>query len=387
MNSSLVGILREAAEHGEIEGVYGTLFGVQGLLDEALVDLGREDPAIIQRLSHTPAAALGSCRYRLGVEDSERTLEVLKAHNVRYFFYIGGNDSAEAAHRIARLAQERGYELYVISLPKTIDNDLVETDHCLGYGSVARFVAMVTMDAGRDTEAMRLLEPIKIIEVMGRDAGWVAAAAALAKKREEDAPHLIFSPERPLILGQFLEEVQRVYRQFGYVVAVMAEMVKKEDGTLLVVPDEGPEKDPFGHPRPSSPARFLCQLIRSELGLRPRFDKPGTIQRTAMAYASSTDLEEACLAGRMAVKYALQGKSDCMVTLVREPGDSYRCSIGLAPLAKVANALKTLPDEYITPEGNFVTEAFLEYARPLIGGPLPTYPRLRQVPVERRLFF
>jgi 6-phosphofructokinase 1 len=385
MNSSLVGILHEAAEHNEIEGVYGALFGIQGLLDEALIDLGREDPATIQGLSHTPAAALGSCRYKLRTKDCERALEVLKAHNVRYFFYIGGNDSAETAHRIAQLAQDQGYELYVLSLPKTIDNDLMETDHCLGYGSVARFVAMATMDASRDTEAMRLLEPIKIIEVMGRDAGWIAAAAALAKRSEEDAPHLICTPERPLIPDRFLEEVQRVYRQFGYVVAVMSEMVRKEDGTLLAVPDEGPEKDPFGHPRPSSPARFLCQLIRSELGLRPRFDKPGTIQRTAMAYVSSTDLEEAHLAGRMAVRYALQGKSDCMVTLVREPGDSYRCSTGLAPLAKVANAVKTLPDEYINPEGNFVTEAFLKYARPLIGDPLPIYPRLQKVPVERGL--
>jgi 6-phosphofructokinase len=385
MNSSLVGILREAAEHDEIEGVYGALFGIQGLLDEALIDLEREDPATIQGLSHVPAAALGSCRYRLGPEDCEHALEVLKAHNVRYFFYIGGNDSAETAHRIAQLARERGYELYAISLPKTIDNDLVETDHCLGYGSVARFVAMATMDASRDTEAMRLLEPIKIIEVMGRDAGWIAAAGALAKRSEEDAPHLIYIPERPLIIERFLEDVQRVYRQFGYVVAVMSEMVRQEDGTLLVVPDEDAEKDPFGHPRPSSPARFLCQLIRSELGLRPRFDKPGTIQRTAMAYASSIDLEEADMAGRMAVRYALQGESDCMVTLVREPGDGYRCCTGLAPLARVANAVKTLPDEYINPEGNFVTEAFLEYAWPLIGEPLPTYPRLQKVPVERRL--
>ena len=385
MNSSLVGILREAAEHDEIEGVYGALSGIQGLLDEALIDLEREDPATIQGLSHVPAAALGSCRYRLGPEDCEHALEVLKAHNVRYFFYIGGNDSAETAHRIAQLARERGYELYAISLPKTIDNDLVETDHCLGYGSVARFVAMATMDASRDTEAMRLLEPIKIIEVMGRDAGWIAAAGALAKRSEEDAPHLIYIPERPLILERFLEDVQRVYRQFGYVVAVMSEMVREEDGTLLVVPDEDAEKDPFGHPRPSSPARFLCQLIRSELGLRPRFDKPGTIQRTAMAYASSTDLEEAYLAGRMAVRYALQDESDCMVALIREPGDNYRCSTGLAPLATVANAVKMLPDEYINREGNFVTEAFLEYARPLIGEPLPTYPRLQKVPVERRL--
>ncbi len=241
------------------------------------------------------------------------------------------------------------------------------------------------MDASRDTEAMRLIEPIKIIEVMGRDAGWIAAAAALAKRNEEDAPHLIYTPERPVILERFLEEVQRVYRQFGYVVAVMSEMVRKEDGTLLVVPDEGVEKDPFGHPRPSNPARFLCQLITSELGVRARFDKPGTIQRTAMAYASSTDLEEADLAGRMAVRYALQGESDCMVTLVRGPGDRYRCSTGLVSLTKVANALKTLPDEYINTKGNFVTEAFLEYARPLIGGPLPTYARLQKVPVQRRL--
>ena len=252
MNSSLVGILREAAEHDEIEGVYGVLFGIQGLLDEALIDLEREDPVTMQGLSHTPAAALGSCRYRLGAEDGERALEILKTHNVRYFFYIGGNDSAETAHHMAQLAQERGYELYVITLPKTIDNDLVETDHCLGYGSVARFVAMATMDASRDTEAMRLLEPIKIIDVMGRDAGWIAAAGALAKRSEEEAPHLIYIPERPLILERFLEDVQRVYRQFGYVVAVMSEMVRKEDGTLLVVPDEDAEKDPFDHPRPSN---------------------------------------------------------------------------------------------------------------------------------------
>jgi len=325
----------------------------------------------------TPSAALGSCRYKLQEGELERIVYLLKQHDVRYFLYIGGNDSADTSHKIAVAAAEMGYDLRVMSVPKTIDNDLPITDHCPGYGSIARFVAQSTIDAGLDTEAMRHYDPVKIIEVMGRNAGWVAAASALGKKDFLDAPHLIYVPERPFDVARFLEDVETVHQEVGYVVVVLSETVRDEAGRVV-----GSEKpyfvDPFGHGYFESPAAYLCRVVARELGLRARFDKPGTIQRMSMALASPVDLEEAYQAGTMAVRYATEGRTDQMVVLVREPGEPYRCTTDSAPLAEIANTEKRLPPEYLSEEGNFVTSAFIQYATPLIGGPLLEYVRLEK---------
>ncbi len=375
INSSLAGIVQGAARCPEIKAIYGMRFGIQGALAGQFVDLGKLDPAVIEALRFTPACALGTCRYKLQPEDAARMVALCRERAVRYFFYIGGNDSADTSHRIALAAAAIGYELRVVGVPKTIDNDLPATDHSPGYGSIARFVALATADAGRDTEASRLIDPIKIIEVMGRNAGWVAAASALGKHDEEDAPHLIYIPERPLSVERFLADVQRVYDRLGYAVIVVPETIRDEHGRPLA--EEGAEeRDAFGHRRLAGAANRLANLIQDRLGVRARWDKPGTIQRALMAAASTVDLAEAYLVGRKAVEFAVAGQHDVMVTLVREPGPVYRCHAETAPLAAIANQEKKLPPEFLNAEGNHVTEAFLEYARPLIGEPLPRYPRI-----------
>jgi ATP-dependent phosphofructokinase / diphosphate-dependent phosphofructokinase len=380
INASLVGVIEEARRHSDIEGVLGAQHGVEGLLRGEIVDLGAESDEILHRLRRTPSSALGSCRYKLQEGDLERIVHILRENDVRYFLYIGGNDSADSSHKISNAAAEMGYDLRVMAVPKTIDNDLPITDHCPGYGSIARFVAQSTQDAGLDTEAMRRYDPVKIIEVMGRDAGWVAAASALGKQSPTDAPHLVYVPERTFDLTRFLEDVQRLHREVGYVVAVMSETVRDSKGQVV-----GSEKpyfvDPFGHGYYESPAAYLCREVAKELGLRARFDKPGTIQRMSMALASAADLEEAYLVGSRAVRYALQGRTDQMVILVRVPGPLYRCTTDSVPLDQIANVVKPLPPEFISPEGNFVTPAFVEYALPLIGGPLLQYARLGKRPV------
>ncbi|HEX2986794.1 MAG TPA: 6-phosphofructokinase [Chloroflexota bacterium] len=380
INASLVGVIEEASRHSDIEGVLGTLHGVEGVLRGELVDLASESEETLRRLRRTPSSALGSCRYKLHEGDLERIVHTLRENDVRYFLYIGGNDSADSSHKIANAAAEIGYDLRVMAVPKTIDNDLPITDHCPGYGSIARFVAQSTQDAGLDTEAMKRYDPVKIIEVMGRDAGWVAAASALGKSSLQDAPHLVYLPERTFDVQRVLEDVKRVHHEVGYVVVVLSETVRDAKGQVV-----GSEKpyfvDPFGHGYYESPAAYLCRVVARELGLRARFDKPGTIQRMSMALASPTDLEEAYLVGSQAVRYALQGRTDQMVILVRVPGTHYRCTTDSVPLEQIANVVKPLPPEFISPEGNFVTPAFMDYALPLIGGPLLQYARLAKRPI------
>ncbi|HEX9016616.1 MAG TPA: 6-phosphofructokinase, partial [Chloroflexota bacterium] len=339
INSSLAGVIQEALSHDEITGVLGTLHGVEGLLQGKVIDLSQESRETLDLLRYTPSAALGSCRYKLGEGDLDRIVAILRGLDVRYFVYIGGNDSADTSHRIAAAALDAGYELRVMGVPKTIDNDLPITDHCPGYGSIARFLAQSTIDAGMDTEAMRQYDPVKIIETMGRNAGWVAASTALGKRSDYDAPHLVYLPESPLDTESFLEDVRRVHREIGYVVVAMSETVRGENG--MVVGNQKPYfVDPFGHGYYESPAAFLSRLVTTELGLRARFDKPGTIQRMSMELASSTDLEEAYLAGQMAVAYAVEGRTDHMVILVRQDGAGYLCSTDSVPLSMVANMEK-----------------------------------------------
>lgn len=385
INASLSGALREAQRRSEIDGIYGSLNGILGVIDEDMVDLDRERPEVIDAMARTPAAILGSCRYKLTPDDYERILAVFRAHNVRFFFYIGGNDSMDTAHNLARFADAKHYDLSVMGIPKTIDNDLAFTDHCPGYGSAARFTALSIRDAGRDTEAIGNVDNVKVVEIMGRNAGWLTASAALARENVDDAPHLIYVPERSLNLGSFLEDVQRTYDRLGYAVIAAGETLRDEDGHILAHTISS-DVDSFGHPQRGGVAGFLCQLVRERLGLKARFDKAGTIQRSFMAAASPVDVREAMLVGEAAVRDAATGVTDRMVTLERLSDDPYECESGLVELARVANAERHLPDEYMAPVGNDVTDAFIAYARPLLGGPLPPYARLARHLVPRLVF-
>ncbi len=379
INNSVCGIVQEAKRQG-VGGIYGAINGILGVLRDDLIDLGKEDPFTIEGLRKTPSSALGSCRYKVQEEDYGRIIEIFEKHNIRFFFYIGGNDSMDTAHKIEGLARKEDFDLTVIGVPKTVDNDLVKTDHCPGYGSVARFNAIATRDAGRDTDAIYTSDPIKIIETMGRNTGWITASTALAKEDENDAPHLIYLPETPFIAEDFLEDVLTVYKKLGKVVITVCEGLKNESGEHLMASRGEIDTDGFKHAQLGGVADYLCRLISRELKIKARFDKPGTIQRTSMVCASKTDIEEAYMVGRDAVKYAMEGKSGYMVSLIREK--EYRCKTGLVRLELIANRVKRVPENFIKEEGNFVTQEFIRYAKPLIGGPLPEYVRLGRFPVN-----
>ena len=380
INSSLAGVIQEALAHSEIEHVYGMLGAVKGLLDGRLVDLGRETPSVVEGLRRTPSSALGSGRHKLGPNDYDRLAAVLRAHDIRFFFYIGGNDSADTTMQVSRLAAEIGHEMAVIGVPKTVDNDLVETDHCPGYGSAARYAALSMMEAGLDSEAIASY-PVKIVEVMGRHAGWLAAAGALARREERDAPHLVYVPERPIDLDRLCEDVTALVRRQGHVVISLAEGARGPDGKYLSDVSAA-QLDAFGHRQMAGAGDVLAALIEARIGIRARCDRPGTLQRASMALASRTDLAEAYEVGRAAVHAATDGLSGYMVTLVRESNSPYVCTTGLARVEDIANREKHLPAEYVNEAGNYPTEAFLEYARPLIGDQLPEFVRLAKIPVQ-----
>jgi len=377
INSSLVGVIEEARRSQRFDAVWGMRRGAEGALEGEFVDLTSLDPNTLTALAATPGAALGSSRHRMTDGDAERVLDLCRRNDIRAVLYIGGNDSADTVHRLATTAAARGQELRSIAVPKTIDNDLPVTDHCPGYGSIARYVASATMDSAKDTESMPTMYPVKIIEVMGRDAGWVAAASALGKRTAQDAPHLVYVPERPLSSEQFVRDVQRVYGEVGHVVAVVTETMRDERGEPFADPRSSAGTDAFGHPLLRGTADTMVRLVQDELGLRARYDKPGGLQRMAMWCASSVDLAEAAECGRAAVRLALDGVTDRMVTLVRDGDEPYRWSTSSAPLALIANRQKLLPDEFLTGDGRGVTDAFRRYAMPLLGpDPLPEYVRL-----------
>ena len=375
INASLVGVITAALAADSVSKVWGTYHGVQGALGGEFIDLSTLDAHTLDNLRHTPSAALGSCRYRLSPQEVDQLVTLFAHHDVGYFIYIGGNDSADTALRLSRAAAARDLDLVVTCVPKTIDNDLPGMDHCPGYGSAARFLAQATADAGRDTEAMRLWDPIKVVEVMGRNAGWLAAATSLAAEGDASkAPHLIYLPERPFIAERFLADVEQVYHAVGHVVIVVAETVHDADGQPVGRPRAMP--DAFGHPQLAGTAATLCDLIGDKLGMKARFDKPGTIQRMSIVNASPVDVAEAEIAGQEAVRLAVAGQSGYMVALNRAEGENYSLALSRVPLQEVANAQRTLPDAYINAASNGVTAAFRDYVRPLIGGPLLPYVRL-----------
>ncbi len=385
INSSICGAIEEARKHKEIVAMYGSIHGILGVLHENMIDLNRESPRTISLLRRTPSSSLGSSRYKLKEEDYDRILKVLAAHDIRYFFIAGGNDSMDTANRVFKMAREKGYELSVMGLPKTVDNDLPITDHCPGYGSVARWLALSVRDAGLDTEAIYTSDTIKVVETMGRNAGWITAATALARQQPNDAPHIILLPEIPFNRDKFLSDVERVYRKLGYALITCCEGLRDENGDYLTASQRSLDTDRFGHRQLGGVGETLCGIIAEGLKIKARADKPGTIQRVSALLASPVDVEEAYATGAQAVKHAVEGKSGWMVTLEREPGAEYACKTGIVSLEEVANREKKVPREFINAEGTGVTGAFLEYVTPLIGGPLPEYARLGKHFVKKRL--
>ena len=369
INASACGVIQEAMKHKEITGVYAAYNGILGVLNERIFDLGREERAAVEGLKVSPASALGSCRYKVKkAEDFEKILAVFKKYNIRYFFYIGGNDSQDTADKVNNLASDQGYELRCVGVPKTIDNDLACTDHCPGYGSVIKYLATMTMEAGRDTEALYTADTVNVIEAMGRNAGWIAAGTALAKRDEEDAPHIILLPEAPFDAQRFKDKVDNLLSTMGRAVIVVSEGTKNADGTYIAEQKGDFAKDAFGHTQLGGAANYIKELVEREVKVKARFAIPSTIQRNGIHFASLTDSKEAYLAGQRAVELAVQGVSGKMVTLERVSNDPYLCRTGEAKLADVANGEKFLPLEWISDDGFFVTEEFIKYARPLILG-------------------
>ena len=373
INSSACGVIQQALKSDLITGVYGAYNGILGVLQEEIFDIGAESAGTIELMKTTPSAAIGSCRYKLKKleedrTDFERVLEVFKAHNIRYFFYAGGNDSMDTAAKIKKLSEELGYEMIVMGVPKTIDNDLACTDHCPGYGSVGKFIAASAMEAGRDTESLWTFDTCAVMETMGRNAGWIAAAAALARRSPEDAPHLIYVPEARFTREQFVEDVKRVHSEFGRCFIVASEGMAWEDGTYVAEDKSALAKDSFGHAQLGGVAQVLKKIIEDELGLKTRWMMQGLTQRNAMHFASLTDRDEAYMSGAEAVRQALSGTSGKMVSLERVSNSPYRCETGLAQLEDVANGEKKLPREWLNEAGNMPNEKFIEFARPLIEG-------------------
>ena len=399
INASACGVIQTALAADEITGVYGGLNGILGVLREELYDLGKEDPAEIDRLRRTPSAALGSCRHKLkdldsSREDYERILEVFRAHDIRYFFYIGGNDSMDTAAKLGRLARQEDYEMIAVGVPKTIDNDLACTDHCPGFGSVAKFNATSVMEAGRDTEALYTHDTTTVHEVMGRNAGWIAAATGLARRDDEDAPHIVLLPEVPFDKDRFVAKVQDCLGKYNRCFVACGEGVQDAEGTYLGEAGGQFAKDAFGHTQLGGAANAVRAIIEQDVGVKCRTNRAGTAQRNAMHFASRTDVEEAYRVGQAAVEAALAGTNGKMVTLERTgDGDRYAVTTGLADLEEVANGEKLVPREFIAADGFGVTEAFRAYATPLLRGEaeievapdgLPRYARLAKHRVEKK---
>ena len=394
INASVAGVVSEALNHECIEEIYGGMNGVLGILKEELIDLAEESQQNIRGLRYTPASALGTCRFKLKRDQEyERIIEVFEAHNIRYFFYCGGNDSQDTADKISKLAQKKGYELRVIGVPKTIDNDLVTTDHCPGYGSVVKYLCSVVRESALDHEAMGQHDLVSIIEVMGRNAGWIAAGTTLAKSKDNpnDAPHLIYLPELPFSKDKFIEDVQNVLKKNRYCMVVVGEGLVDKDGNYVANSASG--QDAFGHQQLGGVGDFLARFVEQNLAVKARSCKLGIGQRAAAHCSSQTDNDEAFMAGQAAVRAALDGETDKMVILVRGEGDTYSCETGLAPLSEIANGVKEIPHDWISEDGVSMTAKFIKYAQPLISGEVqvpfengvPAYVRLSKKRVRKVL--
>ncbi len=360
INSSLLGAVREAKRHPEaIETIYGARYGAEGILAGDLIDLGAVPTEQLDLLARTPASAIGSCRRKLTDADYPDVLECFKKFNIRYFFYNGGNDSMDTCNKVYELAKAAGYELRVIGIPKTIDNDLAVTDHCPGFGSAAKYAAASALELAQDVAALPI--HVVVMEMMGRNAGWITAASALFTGLMP-CEHLVYLPETDFDKDEFLAAVKEKWAKGRGLLVTVSEGIHYAGG--VPVADSG-IVDGFGHKVPGGAAQTLSDMIMNELGLKSRSEKPGLLGRTSVALMSGTDRDEAELAGATAVKSAVEGESGWMVGFKTEREPEYRSETILIPLAEVANAEKTFPLEWITPGG--VTDEFRSYCLPLIG--------------------
>ncbi|HKX61078.1 MAG TPA: 6-phosphofructokinase [Verrucomicrobiae bacterium] len=400
INASVAGVIQEAGRHEMIEEIYGGLNGIWGILREDLIDLNDEKAKAIEGLKYTPAAALGTCRYKLdfkkkpehAAKDMARLFEVFQAHNIRYFFYVGGNDSQDTAHKIHEESIKRGYEMRVIGVPKTIDNDLPHTDHCPGYGSVIKYAATTVMEIAADVSSMATeAGSCCIVEVMGRHAGWIAGGTVLAKRSAADAPHIILLPEVLFDEAAFLKKVQDVIAAHRSCTVVVGEGLKNLQGEEVAA--DKTRLDAFGHPVLAGVGEVIQELVSARLNLKARTVKLGYAQRAASHFASQTDAQEAAACGEAAVRAAVDGKSGYMVKIVRIQNSPYKWTIDLQALGDIANVEHNVPREWITEDGFLPNEKFIEYSRPLIQGEvqvpieggLPKYVTLEKSPVEKKL--
>ena len=381
INATLAGVIRgalSAKKEGRIDTLYGMRNGIEGFLSEDFVNLTEifSEEESIRTLELTPAAALGSCRRRLkdyetDAETYEKILSILKKYDIKYFFYIGGNDSMDTVLKLSRYAEANKYDLKVVGVPKTIDNDLAATDHTPGFGSAAKFVATTMKELLCDVSVYKM-KAVTIVEVMGRDAGWLTSAAALPKLSGGRAPDLIYLPESVFNLDTFINDINKAFERHPAVLVAVSEGIRFEDGTYVGA-SLGAE-DAFGHKILSGAAKALEGVVRQRLGCKVRSIELNLPQRCAAHVASKTDIEESVKIGSAAVYCALSGESGVMMTFVRESGDKYSCRIESADISKIANAVRHVPSEYINDEGNGITDAGLSYLAPLILGEIaPEY--------------
>ena len=397
INASACGLLETARQHGDKIGkVFAGRNGIIGALMEDLIDTSKESDQDIAALRHTPSGAFGSCRYKLkGIEENraeyERLIAVFKAHNIRYFFYNGGGDSQDTTHKVSQLSQQLDYPLTCVGIPKTVDNDLPITDNCPGFGSVAKYVGVSIREAGFDVASMaKTSTKVFVMEVMGRHAGWIAAAGGLAHEKAGDAPHLILFPEIRFDEQDFLNRVKQCVEQYGYCAIVVSEGLQYPDGRFVA---EAGSRDAFGHAQLGGVAPVIADMIKQQHGYKYHWAVADYLQRAARHIASKTDVEQAYALGKAAVEMALAGDNAVMPTIERVSNNPYEWRIGKAQLSDVANVEKMMPRDYITDDGYGITEPCREYLQPLIQGEdyppykngLPAYVELKNLPVEKKL--
>jgi 6-phosphofructokinase len=397
INASACGVIETARRHSKHIGkLYAGRDGIVGALTENLIDVSRESAATIRGLKHTPAGAFGSARFKLkGLEQNraeyERLIEVFRAHDIGYFFYNGGNDSMDTALKVSQIGAALGYPIICVGVPKTVDNDLPHTDCCPGFGSVAKYIAVSTLEAGLDVASMaRTSTKVFVLEVMGRHAGWIAAAGGLAGKSAKEPPHIILFPELPFVPEAFLAQVKRSVVEYGYCVVVVSEGAAYADGRFVA--DAG-TKDAFGHTQLGGVAPVIANMVREAHGYKYHWAVADYLQRAARHIASGVDVAQAYAVGKAAVELAVKGRNAVMPTIVRRSSRPYKWTIGHVALAAVANVEKKLPRSYISADGFGITAACRRYLEPLIGGEapppykngLPQYVRIRGVAVRRKL--
>jgi ATP-dependent phosphofructokinase / diphosphate-dependent phosphofructokinase len=397
INATACGLIETARQHKDKIGkVYAGRNGIRGALLEELIDTTKESKKDIAALMHTPGGAFGSCRYKLkslekNRREYERLIEVFDAHNIGYFFYNGGNDSQDTAHKVSQIGEKLGYHIQCIGIPKTMDNDLPITDTCPGFGSVAKYVATSIKEASFDVRSMCTSTQVFILEVMGRHAGWVAAAGGVAAQNEGEGPHIILFPEIAFNKDKFLRKVKQCVKKYGYCSIVASEGTRYKNGEFIAASSDS--VDAFGHKQLGGTGSTLSNMIKDELGFKNHFAVADYLQRSARHIVSKTDMDQAYAVGKKAIEYAIKGKNAIMTTIIRKPGKRFSWTIGEAPLKDIANVERMVPRDFITKDGLHITDKAREYLVPLMTGEsfppfkngLPEYVTLKNILVPKKL--